>query len=193
MSLLSCAQHCLYNLPRQRLHELLDIPPAADGASYYSFSPHPGWLFVVLDAYDISLLGWPDSHPRHLLAEAILDRENPNKVRGSALVCEVLSCSEWAGQARHWLCWRQLLHVEWLVLACFESWRTRPHVRMLPSVNSRCTEANLSCPAMLRLLLPACLLLHAAACLLLPCAGEEPAGRDDRRAEALCQVWRRRQ
>lgn len=76
----SCLQHCLYNLPRQRLHELLDIPPAADGASYYSFSPHPGWLFVVLDAYDISLLGWPDTHPRHLQAEAILKRENPNKV-----------------------------------------------------------------------------------------------------------------
>lgn len=83
----SCLQHCLYNLPRQRLHELLDIPPAADGASYYSFSPHPRWLFVVLDAYDISLLGWPDTHPRHLQAEAILNRENPNKVSLTAPVC----------------------------------------------------------------------------------------------------------
>jgi manganese-dependent ADP-ribose/CDP-alcohol diphosphatase len=75
--------HCLYNLPRNKLHEMLQIPPAADGASYYSFSPHPAWRFVVIDAYDISLLGWPDSHPRHLMAEAILEKENPNKVSSS--------------------------------------------------------------------------------------------------------------
>lgn len=72
--------HCLYNLPRHKLHEMLQIPPAADGASYYSFSPHPAWRFVVIDAYDISLLGWPETHPRHLQAEAILERENPNEV-----------------------------------------------------------------------------------------------------------------
>jgi hypothetical protein len=59
---------------------MLQIPAAADGASYYSFSPHPAWRFVVIDAYDISLLGWPDGHPRHLQAQAILDRENPNTV-----------------------------------------------------------------------------------------------------------------
>jgi manganese-dependent ADP-ribose/CDP-alcohol diphosphatase len=78
--------HCLYNLPRARLNQrlgiaqLLDPATAADGASYYAFSPHPAWLFVVLDAYDVSLLGWPDSHPRHLQAEALLAKNNPNKV-----------------------------------------------------------------------------------------------------------------
>lgn len=72
--------HCLYNLPRTKLHDMLHIPPAADGASYYSFSPHPAWRFVVVDSYDISLLGWPDTHPRHLQAEAILAKENPNQV-----------------------------------------------------------------------------------------------------------------
>jgi manganese-dependent ADP-ribose/CDP-alcohol diphosphatase len=72
--------HCLYNLPRTKLNEMLHIPPAADGASYYSFSPHPAWRFVVIDSYDISLLGWPDTHPRHLQAEAILAKENPNQV-----------------------------------------------------------------------------------------------------------------
>jgi manganese-dependent ADP-ribose/CDP-alcohol diphosphatase len=81
--------HCLYNLPRARLNQrlgitpLLDLAAAADGASYYVFSPHPAWLFVVLDAYDVSLLGWPDSHPRHLQAEALLAKNNPNKVRGT--------------------------------------------------------------------------------------------------------------
>eukprot|EP00879_Flechtneria_rotunda_P008922 GHRR01009342.1.p1 GENE.GHRR01009342.1~~GHRR01009342.1.p1 ORF type:complete len:381 (+),score=139.15 GHRR01009342.1:401-1543(+) len=75
--------HCLYNLPRKRLNERLGIPPAADGGSYYSFSPHPAWLFVVLDAYDISLLGWPEDHERHLLAEGVLHEKNPNKEKNS--------------------------------------------------------------------------------------------------------------
>uniref|UniRef100_A0A383VZW1 Manganese-dependent ADP-ribose/CDP-alcohol diphosphatase n=1 Tax=Tetradesmus obliquus TaxID=3088 RepID=A0A383VZW1_TETOB len=81
--------HCLYNLPRARLNKRLGITPlldpaaAAEGASYYAFSPHPTWLFVVLDAYDVSLLGWPDSHPRHLQAEALLAQHNPNKEKNS--------------------------------------------------------------------------------------------------------------
>lgn len=85
--------HCLYNLPRARLNKRLGITPlldpaaAAEGASYYAFSPHPTWLFVVLDAYDVSLLGWPDSHPRHLQAEALLAQHNPNKVRLLELIC----------------------------------------------------------------------------------------------------------
>jgi len=75
--------HCLYNLPRTKLHEMLNIPPAADGASYYSFSPHARWRFVVVDAYDISLLGWDADHPRHQEAQALLDKHNPNQVQRS--------------------------------------------------------------------------------------------------------------
>lgn len=84
----------LYNLSRQRLNERLNIPTSPDGGSYYSFSPHPAWLFVVLDAYDISLLGWPQDHPRHLEAEAILDKHNPNKVctAGSDWHVQLLGC-----------------------------------------------------------------------------------------------------
>lgn len=88
--------HCLYNLPRPQLNEMLQIPAAADGASYYSFSPHLAWRCVVIDAYDISLLGWPDDHPRHLQAQAILDRENPNTV--SVQVC---SCMQGCIHASH--------------------------------------------------------------------------------------------
>jgi len=48
--------------------------------SYYAYSPHPGWRFVVCDGYDISLLGWPSGHPLHERAASILNEKNPNKV-----------------------------------------------------------------------------------------------------------------
>lgn len=72
-----------YNLPRQRLNERLHIPAAPDGGSYYAFSPHPRWRLLVLDAYDVSLLGWPAGHPRHTQAQQLLDAHNPNTVRPS--------------------------------------------------------------------------------------------------------------
>ena len=50
------------------------------GASYYAFTPHPDWRFVALDAYDVSMLGWPPGHPNHEAAMAILDERNPNEV-----------------------------------------------------------------------------------------------------------------
>ena len=69
--------HCLYNLSRQRLNEVLGIQGVN---SYYSFSPHKAWRLVVLDGYDVSMLGWPDSHPLHAQAKAILDERNVNEV-----------------------------------------------------------------------------------------------------------------
>jgi manganese-dependent ADP-ribose/CDP-alcohol diphosphatase len=50
--------------------------------SYYSFSPHPGWRFVVIDGYDLSVLGWPPGHPAHEQAAQILNEKNPNQVGG---------------------------------------------------------------------------------------------------------------
>lgn len=50
------------------------------GASYYRFTPHPAWQIVVLDGYDVSLLGWPQDHPLHQQACRILDERNPNQV-----------------------------------------------------------------------------------------------------------------
>lgn len=70
--------HCLYNLPRKRLNECLSIHSKA---SYYSFSPHKAWRFVVIDGYDVSMLGWPEGHPLHTEAKAILDEKNVNEVR----------------------------------------------------------------------------------------------------------------
>ena len=28
--------------------------------SYYSYQPAPGWRFLMLDGYDVSILGWPE-------------------------------------------------------------------------------------------------------------------------------------
>lgn len=71
--------HCLYNLPRAELNALLGIPPTPEGGSYYTFCPHPGFLFVVLDGYDVSMLGWPPDHPHARAAERLLAARNPNE------------------------------------------------------------------------------------------------------------------
>ena len=31
----------------------------APGICYYTFQPSPGWRFIMLDGYDVSILGWP--------------------------------------------------------------------------------------------------------------------------------------
>ncbi|XP_074585018.1 manganese-dependent ADP-ribose/CDP-alcohol diphosphatase-like [Curcuma longa] len=74
--------HCLYNLPRHQLISLLKVPSAPDRA-YYDFSPCPEYRFVVLDAYDISSIGWPKDHPNALEAMRVLDTKNPNLDKNS--------------------------------------------------------------------------------------------------------------
>ena len=69
--------HCLYNLSRPRLNEVLGIQGES---SYYAFSPHGSWRFIVIDGYDVSMLGWPEGHPLHTQAKAILDERNINEV-----------------------------------------------------------------------------------------------------------------
>lgn len=74
--------HCLYNLARCELTSLFKIP-SIDGSAHYDFSPTPGYRIVVLDAYDISALGWPHDHPKTLAAKLILDEKNPNTDKNS--------------------------------------------------------------------------------------------------------------
>ncbi|KAM7277496.1 hypothetical protein ACFE04_019362 [Oxalis oulophora] len=74
--------HCLYNLPRDQLLPLLKIP-SNNGCAYYDFSPTPEYRFVVLDAYDISAIGWPQDHPKTLEALKILSEKNPNVDKNS--------------------------------------------------------------------------------------------------------------
>ncbi|KAL1534719.1 manganese-dependent ADP-ribose/CDP-alcohol diphosphatase-like [Salvia divinorum] len=69
--------HCLYNLPRDALLPMLNIPPS-DLHAYYDFSPVPEYRFVVLDGYDISAIGWPEDHPNAVKAVDFLWERNPN-------------------------------------------------------------------------------------------------------------------
>ncbi len=57
----------------------LGILPAPHGASYYSLEPHDAWRVIVLDGYDISVLGWPEGHPHREEALVVLHKNNPNK------------------------------------------------------------------------------------------------------------------
>lgn len=76
--------HCLYNLPRSDLVPELRIPsPPGRSAAYYDFSPWPGYRFVVLDAYDLSALGRPRTHPSSAAARRFLDARNPNRDKNS--------------------------------------------------------------------------------------------------------------
>ncbi|KAK3006063.1 hypothetical protein RJ639_016295 [Escallonia herrerae] len=74
--------HCLYNLPRNKLLPLLKIP-SISGHAYYDFSPIPEYRFVVLDGYDISAIGWPQDHPHSLKAQKFLREKNPNSDKNS--------------------------------------------------------------------------------------------------------------
>lgn len=83
--------HCLYNLPRHTLNQQLGIYAQDGQSSYYAFSPNEHWRFVVLDGYDLSMIGWPATHPHHEAAVQILDENNPNEVR-IASVTSPLNC-----------------------------------------------------------------------------------------------------
>ncbi|KAL6583728.1 hypothetical protein OROMI_003017 [Orobanche minor] len=74
--------HCLYNLPRENLLPLLNIP-GRDGRAYYDFSPIQEFRFVVLDGYDISAIGWPKGHPNAAKALNFLNERNPNSDKNS--------------------------------------------------------------------------------------------------------------
>ncbi|KAJ8536524.1 hypothetical protein K7X08_034925 [Anisodus acutangulus] len=74
--------HCLYNLPRKDLLPLLRIP-GHDGCAYFDFSPIPEYRFVILDAYDISAIGWLENHPNTAKALKILQERNPNSDKNS--------------------------------------------------------------------------------------------------------------
>ncbi|XP_051136802.1 manganese-dependent ADP-ribose/CDP-alcohol diphosphatase [Andrographis paniculata] len=74
--------HCLYNLPRDKLLPLLNIT-GCDSRAYYDFSPIPEFRFVVLDGYDVSAVGWPENHPSAVQAMKFLKEKNPNSNKNS--------------------------------------------------------------------------------------------------------------
>eukprot|EP00579_Thalassiosira_antarctica_P016745 CAMPEP_0201946404 /NCGR_PEP_ID=MMETSP0903-20130614/54402_1 /ASSEMBLY_ACC=CAM_ASM_000552 /TAXON_ID=420261 /ORGANISM="Thalassiosira antarctica, Strain CCMP982" /LENGTH=411 /DNA_ID=CAMNT_0048489503 /DNA_START=38 /DNA_END=1274 /DNA_ORIENTATION=- len=68
--------HELYNFDRRQLAEAWWLQHG--DKEYYSFFPAEGWRVVVLDSYQISLIGHSEDDPRWLEAVEILARENPN-------------------------------------------------------------------------------------------------------------------
>lgn len=54
-------------------------PGGAGGQVYaYSFTPYPGFTFIVLDAYDVALLGRDESSQEHQEALRLLTHHNKN-------------------------------------------------------------------------------------------------------------------
>lgn len=72
--------HELYNFDRHYLHTANWLRHG--DKEYYSFRPVPGWKMIVLDPYQISLLGYDtdQTDPRYVAALEVLTHENPNCV-----------------------------------------------------------------------------------------------------------------
>ncbi|XP_076458843.1 uncharacterized protein LOC143292447 isoform X2 [Babylonia areolata] len=85
--------HDLYNLTRTECLESelncsrLPTVEGVEGALYYSVLVHPQLKIIVLDSYDVGVLGYSDcpDHPHFLEAQRILEEENPNDEKNSAV------------------------------------------------------------------------------------------------------------
>ena len=76
--------HCLYNLEREKLNERLGIQARDDHRSYFVHRVADRKLaIVVLDAYDLSILGTSEGEPKRAIAEKILNENNPNEEKNS--------------------------------------------------------------------------------------------------------------
>ena len=78
--------HCHYSFNRTDLYNKfltkVDFTESIGGDCsvsklYYDWSPYPGWRFVSIDSYDVSLIG-SSNHENLLLANEILKQHNPN-------------------------------------------------------------------------------------------------------------------
>jgi len=75
--------HELYSLSREDIGEKLNIPfvaePHGDLVGYHSYVPVPGIRFIVLDTYDIAMMGrCPINSPKRKEAERLLTMYNHN-------------------------------------------------------------------------------------------------------------------
>ncbi|KAK7918597.1 hypothetical protein WMY93_009881 [Mugilogobius chulae] len=82
--------HEFYNFSRQELlsselnsslhvHRRLREPRPGGDVYAYSFSPYPGFCFVVLDAYDVSLLGLERESEQYQRALSLIQKHNPHE------------------------------------------------------------------------------------------------------------------
>ena len=72
--------HDLYNFKRSHLlSSRLNSAPISDKSkSYYSFSPYPGFLIIMLDTYSTSMLGLESTDKAYKEAHELLKTKNPN-------------------------------------------------------------------------------------------------------------------
>eukprot|EP00547_Thalassionema_nitzschioides_P008412 CAMPEP_0194225068 /NCGR_PEP_ID=MMETSP0156-20130528/38767_1 /TAXON_ID=33649 /ORGANISM="Thalassionema nitzschioides, Strain L26-B" /LENGTH=385 /DNA_ID=CAMNT_0038956867 /DNA_START=94 /DNA_END=1251 /DNA_ORIENTATION=- len=70
--------HELYNFDRKYLSSQAQSWVRDGDREYYSFSPSKGWKVMVLDPYQISLIGHAKDDPRRREAIDIMARENKN-------------------------------------------------------------------------------------------------------------------
>lgn len=70
--------HCLYNFTREELNRMLGISCPGAG-SYYSFSPHPDWKFIIIDTFDVSVVGSTPGTALRAEAERTLSERNSNE------------------------------------------------------------------------------------------------------------------
>eukprot|EP00927_Polykrikos_kofoidii_P059974 TRINITY_DN55057_c0_g1_i1.p1 TRINITY_DN55057_c0_g1~~TRINITY_DN55057_c0_g1_i1.p1 ORF type:complete len:377 (-),score=59.53 TRINITY_DN55057_c0_g1_i1:129-1259(-) len=68
--------HELYNFPRETLAELLGT--RKDGREYYSCNVCAGIRLVVLNSFELALIGYQKGHPKYDAAMAMLKVHNPN-------------------------------------------------------------------------------------------------------------------
>jgi manganese-dependent ADP-ribose/CDP-alcohol diphosphatase len=82
----SVGNHELYNFSREELVEVLPRPTESSNPllSFHSFSPWPGWRVLVMDPFDISIVGWEVGEPKRVEALKLLKKNNPNDVESSA-------------------------------------------------------------------------------------------------------------
>ena len=86
------------NLTRPVLNKALRLGPAPGGASYYSFSPHPTYRFIVTDSYDVSVLG----EQKHALAS--LQQPLVGMCCDKQLCCQPQSLSQDIGPGSMYVC-----------------------------------------------------------------------------------------
>ncbi|KAK7490862.1 hypothetical protein BaRGS_00017918 [Batillaria attramentaria] len=83
--------HDLYNFTKKQClatdlnSGALAEAEGVEGCLYYSVVVHPRLRVVVLDTYDVSVLGYSDAtdHPNYKAAVSILDKQNPNEEKNS--------------------------------------------------------------------------------------------------------------
>lgn len=79
--------HCLYCYTRERLRERLGMTGPGDRC-YYSFVPHPKLRMIVLDTFDVAVIGNLGHSAEYQEADALLDQ---HQVRCLPALVKILS------------------------------------------------------------------------------------------------------